>query len=285
MNREDWRAALELSSIAFRQFDDRRRVIGGCSGCIVRYGETRFVLSVRHALILAGGWAVEVDWDQARGDTRLYGLGPMTFLKTGSLSSGLSDDQRRAVLARLAEGQIADGSDPSLRLSDVDFAFTTVPDDLAPRHQEMDARGYMPRNEPKRDVESDLSIVPDACRRYGFYGQAHIEVVGGGHTLSSDARLEMDMEYVQTVGDKYAFRLSHPHPGFQRSEDDPEYGDHYYEGCSGAPILDDNGRLVALLTGGDALQATTHSDIVYGLALPQYRRALDIEILQARGPA
>jgi hypothetical protein len=48
-------------------------------------------------------------------------------------------------------------------------------------------------------------------------------------------------------------------------------GDEYFKGCSGAPVLDENGNVMALVCCGDA-----PTDEIWAIAVARYRVALDI---------
>jgi len=70
------------------------------------------------------------------------------------------------------------------------------------------------------------------------------------------------MTYQKTEGDRFFFKTSQPYK---------TYKDYY--GCSGAPILTSDGRLVSLVVEGDKKKTG-----IYGLDLRIYRCALDAEI-------
>jgi hypothetical protein len=62
--------------------------------------------------------------------------------------------------------------------------------------------------------------------------------------------------------DLLAFHLPVEHPGHE-----------YFYGCSGAPIIDAEGHVVALVCKGDMETST-----VYGISLRRYQVALDIHV-------
>jgi len=100
--------------------------------------------------------------------------------------------------------------------------------------------------------------VPDEKERYGFYGQ--IKSKYSGVNLERTPTLKHSLKYHGTRDDFYIFWS----PETIRTKKN-------FAGCSGAPILDSQQRLVAIACG-IALPPTR---FIYGFSIQKCRRLLD----------
>ena len=81
---------------------------------------------------------------------------------------------------------------------------------------------------------------------------------------------ETEMRYLESDGDYHLFELDHDHPGHQE-----------YKGCSGAPILDNEGNLVALVaSGAEDSETQVAKRMILGTSLQKFRRAFDVALSQ-----
>jgi len=71
----------------------------------------------------------------------------------------------------------------------------------------------------------------------------------------------LGLTFERSEGDFFVFKLPFPHPGHDS-----------FHGCSGAPIIDSEARVIALLCGGN-----TQENTVYGISLKKMKAILDIE--------
>lgn len=232
MEREELLKRLVLSSVPIRELGAGNLPVGSASSSLIRHGGKKVLLTVSHATC-EGRWAVELQPEPPSGAT-LWQLGRMNYLATGDIGV------------------------PSLR--DIDFAYTLIPEDVVPMHpffcpESLDLLGC----EPKLVMETAFEGEPVGEGRYGFFGLTRTRHEAG--RLCSDSRLVTDMSYVEQRGDFFVFKLA------TNYEDDDDY-----RGCSGAPILGEDGQLVALVALGDR-----DEDCIYGTALRPLRVALDIE--------
>jgi hypothetical protein len=191
------------------------------SACIIRYQNQRLLLTAAHNVDY-GNWYIICDLIQNEPDK--YPIEDMNILMPPCTQ----------------KGQWRPG----------DLAYKTIPEDIIPLHQD-DGTGVISQGTPKIDLVSDLNILPDKNRRFGFYG------ISVGEKRSISHQLEIDMLFLGTIEkDGYIFQLNDKHAGHE-----------HYKRCSGAPILDDNGNLVSLLLCGKE-NDTKH---VYGIQLAKYR--------------
>ena len=236
MNLREFRVNLALSSVPLRKLNDTNIPIGFASGCLLRYKEKLFLLSVAHAT-RTGRWALELSIDNSGEGTRLYQFGTVNLLASGNLFSG--------------------------RFQEVDFSYVEIHDqlvgDLAPYlllPDENDPSVIM--HIPRSELKSDLSTIPNFDNTFGFCGLVRNFEKNG--ILRADIRLETDLKYIGNFDDMYMFRLN---TEYNDSDD--------YRGCSGAPILDQDGGLISLIVSG-----LKEKNAILGIALRHYKSVLDI---------
>lgn len=130
----------------------------------------------------------------------------------------------------------------------------------------MAALDSFPKTQEQR-IELPLYCGPldEEPKRNSFYGFAawnKVELHQEVSTLVSEASYEIGMCYRGTCnGDiLYEFELARDHQGYD-----------YYQGTSGAPIADEEGRIIALVSGGDPAE-----NLIFGVPLARYHSVLDL---------
>jgi len=179
-----------------------------------------------------GNWAIEEKFVPGRG-AKLFPIGPMNFLREGNIKTK--------------------------EIKDIDFAYATVPGDLTPLWQEIEPNESIKNETPRLVCSVEFDIFPDTLKKYGFSGRTQTRIENW--FLIPKILIIMDMLYEQTDGEYYIFKLPQKHPGHK-----------YFKGCSGAPIIDSDGKVVALVHGGLRKDST-----IFGIPLKKYKIALDIE--------
>jgi hypothetical protein len=106
----------------------------------------------------------------------------------------------------------------------------------------------------------DLADRPDKGKKFGFCGR--IKQKPDGHIIQSTPIFKWDMEYVSDKGTFHRFIL----PELIKDADD-------YRGSSGAPILDEEGKLVAL-----AAKVWEGTKLIYGFSIDECEKLLDYAI-------
>ena len=74
----------------------------------------------------------------------------------------------------------------------------------------------------------------------------------------------MDMSFIKEDNEFYVFKLDGKHLGHIN-----------YQGCSGAPILEDNGKMVGLVVKGNE-----EKNLIYGIKISLYKSLLEVDLLQ-----
>lgn len=231
---DDMGSYLILSTVALRNLDNKNLPTQGiASGCLIDYSGKRFILTVAHATQKGGKWGIEVKYEPENG-TQVYSIGTMNFLKEFNINQ--------------------------LSSKDIDFSYAIVPNDLEPLYQEVQPPYNTVTRECKKVIHTiDFDIIPDNEKTYGFFGLTRSSLENG--RFISEQSLVMGMKFSKRIDEYYEFVLSENHKG-----------DEFYRGCSGAPILDNEGNVVALVTSGCESKNT-----IYGISLNRYKIALDIE--------
>ncbi len=231
MNQKQLEEYIELSSIPIRSVDQDGIPTGIASACIINYEGKRILLTVYHATGNMANWGIQVRYEPNRG-TAIQPLGAMNFLTSINVQTNV--------------------------VRDIDFAYVEIPYDIAPISQIIDPISDSVISEKKRlDSNIDFNIHPNNSEFYGFSGQVMPELAG--NCLITELRTYTKLKFIGDEEDYYVFELPFQHPGHE-----------HFKGCSGAPIIDTKGNLVALVCKGDI---TTNR--VYGVSLKKYEVAIN----------
>jgi len=156
-----------------------------------------------------------------------------------------------------------------MKIKEVDFAYVDVPVELEPRLEKIDAQtGDIIESRACTVWTADAIAEPDAGIRYGFAGHTkpslenHALIAADVKFCFTELRVCFPLSFVGQCDDLFAFRLPVEHPGHE-----------YFHGCSGAPIIDEQSRVVALVCEGNF-----EDSIIYGVSLRRYQVALDVHV-------
>jgi len=236
MERQEWERKVFLSSIPLRELNADPRPINWGSGGLIDYKGKRFIVSVAHNTEDGGNWAIETK-SVAEG-TELFQIGPMMFVGQIDLDTG---DSKR-----------------------LDFCYAIVPSDLTSVYQAVTMTGMVMESAQRLLCDVDFDGLPNNSRRYGFSGLIGAKFDHGFY-LRGELKLELDLAYAGTDDEYYVFELGHTHPGRG-----------HYQGCSGAPIIDSDGKAVALVCGG-----CVGKNLIYGIPVRIFQPTLDVEVWKA----
>jgi hypothetical protein len=235
-----WERQLLLSSIPLKRLSAENKVEGAASGCLVDYFGKRLILSVFHATGKSAKWAIELEYEHGKG-TKLIPITSWNFLGRMSLEN--------------------------LKMDMVDFSYGVISKELNSVHQQYDENQQLLWKAPRTIFKPTFTENPVLGEPYGFSGHTQLEQLPHPtnpnlSVLCATQTVLGDLSYIKTIEDMHYFKLPGKHPGHI-----------YFEGCSGAPIINKHGQPVALVVGGN-----TDEDTIWGVALKTYKAAIDIEV-------
>lgn len=233
MEKEKLEALIKYSSFPLRKLNASNIPIGVASAGIIKYKGKIFLLSVQHAF-KDGRWAVEERYEPGNG-TKLRFVGNVNFLKRADLSR------------------------PNQDFKDIDFVYKIIDGTYKSHFQEINQHGEIISEVEREPITTNLNSAPDSLHLYGFSGNTEVQLKNG--VLTGIYRTYLDLKYVGDNGDFHMFELPFAFPGNE-----------YFKGCSGAPIVDNDGNLVSLVCG-----SPSGSNNIYGISLSKFKIALDIE--------
>lgn len=235
----EWRQWVLVTSIPLVRLDERNTVVGFGSGAMIDHAGSRFVVAAEHVVKRdSAGWAVVVQQD---GTGQLEYYRPNTFTYTGEIRKGAA----------------------ALRF--LDLCAAEVSAELQTWYEYRTPRGLFDKR-LHHIFESGSIATPEHGQMYGFSGQVRTERHSTA-TFASDMVVYPGLTYSHSEEEIHHFKLPVPHPGHDA-----------FHGCSGAPIVDFNRKVVALVAGGD-----TANNTIRGVAI---QRVLpNLNFLVSRGGA
>lgn len=238
---------LEVSSVPLAKIDAANLPAGFASGCLMDYHGKRLLLTVAHAARKGPPLALALGWDPTMRRVKLWRFGGLNFLGRGQLLPGM----------KLEEMEVAE----------VDFAYVDVPPELEPKLEKIDAHsGNILEARPCTVWTADAIADPVVGASYGFAGHTkpsledHSLIAHDVKFCFTELRVCFPLTYLGEGDGLLNFKLPVAHPG-----------DEFFKGCSGAPIIDEAGHVVALVTSGMIEDSTIH-----GISLRRHQFALDI---------
>jgi hypothetical protein len=236
MTDDEFQNFLLLSSVPLVRLNDQHLPTSIASGCLIDYSNKRLLLTVSHATGDQKNWAIQLKYVQGKG-TETYQLGTMNFLLKGSLS------------------------EPELQ--DVDFSYVEIPKTIHAYRQDIDPQNNVVKSETPITVHTpSLEETPKLGDNFGFCGMVMPEYENHFNQtyLSGELRVYSGLSYLRTENDYHVFSLPFDHPGHE-----------HFKGCSGAPILNNTGSLVALVCNG-----CEKTNEILGISVKAYKTPIDI---------
>ena len=226
-----WLHWVKLTSVPLRRLDASDVPIDMASSCLIDYRGRRFLLSVQHAVDMGSrDWIIDLGYDPAKG-TEFYRPRSFNYVAEMTRGSGV--------------------------IKGIDFCYTEVPGDLVSIYQQVTPRGISDEH-PRHVFHTDLTATPSPNQIFAFAGEVKPEFHGPS-TVATEMHIFPGLRFVRTEGEFHIFKLPVPHPGHEQ-----------FQGCSGAPIVDMNKTVVALVCDGDMPTNT-----IRGVSLARYKFAFD----------
>lgn len=241
MTKEELASTIILSSIPIRELDDNLNPVSFASGVVVKYGGQNYLLTVAHATGNNGKWGIETKYLKGVGQ-QLFMVGQFSFAKIGNILSG--------------------------DIKDLDLSYAKIINDIVPYYQELNPDESVEFEAQRLVHITNLGNYPNENSKYGFAGYVkpslEEHIFSKNKLLFSDGRIVMDMTYIRDEDEYYVFQLADGHLGHIN-----------YKGCSGAPILEDSGKLIALVVKG-----SEEDNLIYGIKISLFKSLLDVDLLE-----
>ena len=213
----DWLEWVLVTSVPLLQIDKEGRVIDQATGTLVDFCEHRFVLSVEHAVKRGTtGWAIEIGYDPELGTDVYY---PRGFAYVGESTRNTGT------------------------MLELDLCFAEISASLEPRYEHRTPRGLFDQR-PRHIFKAENFATPNQGGVFAFSGRVKKEQ-HGADALVSEMTVYPGLKYLRSENELHIFELPVPHPGHDA-----------FHGCSGAPIVDFNGKVVALVKSGNRSTST-----------------------------
>ena len=235
------------SSIQIFQADKKvLKPEGFGTGCIVKYlGET-LLLSVSHVTNDDGLTTfLETNLPPENNTTPLKPIGGFVWYDSFKVTN---------------EMDLADFEDLIKKGERIDITFTKLTEDFKLIQPAMDFGFFKVDECDKLMLDLEYATFPNKEETYSFYGKIRPEYQG--IYLKMTPTLKNGLKFHRTNGYFHKFLA----PQIITDSDD-------YSGCSGAPILDSEGRIVAL-----ACKVMTNSKIVYGFSIQECMKLIKLTI-------
>jgi hypothetical protein len=216
------------------------------SGCLVNYVDRLFFLSVFHVINYDLSAYLETNLPANEIGPPIQPIGGLCSFDLFKVTKDMQAKDFEALLQKPKE------------TLDITFAEIKTPFTLL--QPEIDFGAFKVEAGTKVHLYLDNIAEPTSEKKYGFYGKIKHEYKG--KTLEMTPTLKHGLKFHRTNGYFHMFLA----PEIIKDSED-------YEGCSGAPILDDDGNLVAL-----ACKVMSGSRVIYGFSIQECIKLLRISL-------
>ncbi len=220
------------------------------SGCIVRYKERWFLLSVAHVTDIDGlATCIETNQQSVDLQTPVYSVGAMCYF-----------DQYKIPKSKKIE-EIKGLEDLLVNYNEtLDITFCEIKENITLLQPEWDFGTYKIEKGEKVFLNLEEAGLPEIGKLYGLCGRVRQNL--NGIQLQVQPTMKLDLQFKGTKGRFHYFIA----PELITDVDD-------YRGCSGAPILDEDGKLVALTSS-----VMKNTKVIFGFSIEECKRLLDLAI-------
>ncbi len=211
------------------------------SGCLFKYKGKNLLMTAAHVIKDNGKPMLELRYDANAGKSRFFALTDLFYkIKSYDISS------------------------INLEVESIDFAFAILEHDehdIKPYFQQFSQDGNIEKEFPRFIFTENSIADPKSDEYYAFSGL--IKPEKGNSQTSYDVKQTITheiMTFSESINDNEIF-----------SFEPLEYaGNENYKGCSGSPIIDNKGKVVAILIGGDSFLKK-----VYGINISIFTPVFD----------
>ena len=248
MNNQEMALYCKLSTVGLHSLSKDIIPTGSASGCIIRYENKRLILTVEHAVGNGEKWAIKCEiTDDFK---QKYYFPRFTHLVKGAVNTNIINSSNINPATLFIDPKSVDYSIDLLPEEHMIVEYFLSPDGRT-------LNGYL-----KNEIITNLEDTPNTDDSYYFYGETKTKLDQVNKRIITTEKYIAGMKYLKEFGDFYIFEL----PEIIKDKSD-------FQGCSGAPILNQNGKLISLVTSG-----CTGTNRLLGINLKRYKVVVDLEI-------
>jgi hypothetical protein len=218
------------------------------SGCLINYLDRTIILTVAHA-VAEGGWGVKLEITKEL--RQMYFRTSYSLFKHGIINE-----------AAIQQG-LTNIDDLMIFPEEVDMAFAELPKQYKVLDELLiwEEDNIKICSRPKYIFNTNLDTVPMQENTFTFFGEIRGEINKEKKQIITIPKLFTDIKYNSSDEDLHYFILP---------SEIKDFAD--FQGCSGAPIFNEDLELVSLVAGGYKGTKT-----LYGINLAKYKFVIDTE--------
>lgn len=229
----NWQHLIKYASVQLRKIGEDGVPCGIGSGCLLDIKGHRFLITVFHVAEKSSSWCAQIQFDDESEQIEVL------FLNTFSFIGDFSPDKSAIV--------------------DVEFSFHPVRTDFKCYFQNRNWRGETVEFTERPII--DVADVGEPSRNilYGFSGDIRPELIPDQKSFVTSHHIYHGLKYDRTANNLHYFKMPEKHPGHD-----------FFEGCSGSPIIGEDGKVVSLVSGG-----SIEANEIYGANLSKCIKTME----------
>jgi len=230
MNRQE---LIKYSTVQLRKLDDSGNPCGFGSGWLLDFKQYRFLLTVFHVAEKSSKWCAQIKFNEKVQKIEVLFLNQFCF--------------------------IGDFGDNKKSIKDVEFSFHPIRSDFIWyfHNRNWEGKTIELKERPVLNV-NDIGE-PSKDTYYGFSGDIQTTLIPHLNAFETTQHIYHGLKYDRFENDMHYFKMPEDHPGHE-----------WFKGCSGAPIVGEDGKVVSMVSGG-----CIKSNEIYGNNLQKCIRTLD----------
>ena len=230
----NWKNLIQYSSVQLRKIDKKGMPCGIGSGCLFDFNNHRLLLTVFHVAEKSADWCAQIKFNEDVQQIEVLFLNQFSYI-------GYIDSENNSI-------------------KDVEFSFHPVRPDFKCYFHNRNSQGQTIELLERPVLKIDDIGEPQKNIYYGFSGDIMPALIPDQNAFVTDYRIYHGLQYDRYENGMHFFRMPEKHPGHE-----------WFKGCSGAPIIGEDGKVVSLVSGG-----CMERNEIYGNNLSKCIRTLDV---------
>lgn len=229
----NWKELIKYSTVQLRKIDDNGNPCNFGSGFLFDFKHHRFLLTVFHVTEKSSKWCAQIKFNEEVQKVEVLFLNQFCF--------------------------IGDFCDENKSIKDVEFSFHPVRSDFTWYFHNRNWAGNTIEYRERPIFTVDDIVEPSKDIYYAFSGDIRPTLIPDQNAFETTQHIYHGLKYDRFENDMHYFKMPENHPGHE-----------WFEGCSGAPIIGEDGKIVSMVSGG-----CTGNHEIYGNNIQKCIRTLD----------